>query len=276
MRKIGVRAVSGVVFVAIMLSAIYFGIAVFSAWMLFVLCVAMWEFYHIARHLPVRPNSILGFVMGLIIYGAACVRSFFVNNQDAVNLSTLCFYLLIPFAVAVFIAELYRRREQPFINIAYTLLGVIYIALPLSLMPITFAEVGRNFIFCYFILLWSNDTFAYLVGICIGKHQLFPRHSPKKSWEGYVGGICSVALSSYILHQIFLDVPLLHIAVTGLIISLTSTLGDLVESMLKRNAGIKDAGKIMPGHGGFLDRFDVSLISFPLVYLFMKFVQILG
>jgi phosphatidate cytidylyltransferase len=273
MKKVGTRAASGAVFVMIMLSSIYIDIVAFSAWMLLVSGVVLWEFYRIARHLPVRPNTTLGYAMACVVYGASMLRSIGLLEPTT---ASMLFYLVCPLGAATFIAELYRRRAQPFINIGYTFLGVIYIILPLSLMPIAYAEVGRSFIFCYFILLWANDTFAYLVGICIGRHPLFARHSPKKSWEGYIGGICSVALSSYILRQIFPDVPLLYIAATGLIIAFTSTLGDLTESMLKRNAGIKDAGRIMPGHGGLLDRFDVALITFPLVYAFLKIMQAIG
>jgi phosphatidate cytidylyltransferase len=272
MKKVGIRTASGAVFVTIMLSAIYFGIVTFAAWMLFVVCVTLWEFYRIARRLPVRPNPVLGFAVALAVYGACCAQALNVAGSAGSAL----YFMAAPFAVAIFIAELYRRREQPFINIAYTFLGIIYIVLPLSLMPVLYADAGRNFIFCYFILLWANDTFAYLVGICIGKHRLFARHSPKKSWEGYIGGICSVALSSYILHCIFPDVQLLHIAATGLIIAFVSTLGDLTESMLKRNAGIKDAGRIMPGHGGLLDRFDVTLLTFPLVFMMIKIMAWFG
>ena len=270
MHKIKTRAASGAVFAAIMLSAIYWGEYTFAAWMLFVICVALWEFYHIARKLSICPQRITGFAMTAVLYASCCLNSF--GILDNAHTRALL-WLLIPLGAAAFVAELYRRRAQPFVNIAYTFLGVIYVALPLSLMPLVFAGEGRNFIFCYFILLWANDTFAYLVGICIGKHRLFPRHSPKKSWEGYIGGILSVSLSSYVLHCIFPDVNVMHIAATGLIIAVTSTFGDLVESMLKRNAGIKDAGKIMPGHGGFLDRFDVTLLSFPLVFLFVKIMH---
>jgi phosphatidate cytidylyltransferase len=270
MRKIGIRTISGAVFVAIMLSVIYFGAATFAIWILFVMCVALWEFYNIARKLSVCPQRSVGFTIAVILYATGYMHAFDVL-PDKITVTIL--YLIIPLAVWVFIRELYRRCEQPFVNIAYTFLGVIYVALPFSLMPIVFAEMGQAFVFCYFILLWTNDTFAYLFGITLGKHRLFPRHSPKKSWEGYIGGIASVSLSSYLLHLVFPELAIIHIVVTGLIIAITSTLGDLVESMLKRNAGIKDAGKIMPGHGGLMDRFDVTFLSLPLVFLYIKILQ---
>ncbi|GHT11813.1 phosphatidate cytidylyltransferase [Bacteroidia bacterium] len=265
--KILTRALSGTVFVAIMLSVIYFGSITFALFMAFVMLVALIEFYSIAHKLSVAPQRFTGFAMAVVLFFASYAKAF--KLFDAAVADALL-YAAIPLAMLAFIMQLYRKSAHPFSDLAYTFLGVVYITLPLMLMNFVYAKGGAALIFCYFLLLWANDTFAYLVGIAIGKHRLFPRHSPKKSWEGYVGGICSVALSSYILNLVFPEIALSHIAIIGLIIATTATLGDLVESMLKREAGIKDAGKIMPGHGGFLDRFDVALLSFPLVFVYVQ------
>jgi phosphatidate cytidylyltransferase len=254
-----------------MLLAIYFGNTTFAAVMAFVMLVALIEFYSIAHKLSVAPQRFAGFAMAVMLFFSSYAKASDLFDKEA--LADALLYAAIPLAMLTFILQLFRKSTHPFTDIAYTFLGIVYIALPLMLMNFVYDKGGREFIFCYFILLWANDTFAYLFGIAIGKHRLFPRHSPKKSWEGYIGGLLSVSILSYVLHCFFPSIALIHIAATGLIIAATATLGDLVESMLKRNAGIKDAGKIMPGHGGLLDRFDVVLLSFPLVFVYVQIVM---
>lgn len=266
-KSIVIRAISGAVYVALVLGSIFLGSWAFAIVMGFAMLVSLGEFYNISKALGVKPQQILGFITAILIFLAGYAGSFglfggVVDRQ--------LWYAVIPAVIAVFFAELYRKQESPFTNIGYTILGLVYVAVPFALMNYVLQKGGQNIMFCFFILLWANDTFAFLFGIALGKHKLFPSISPKKSWEGYIGGIISVVLVAYLMHLLFADVELIHIVVIGLIVAVTGVFGDLVESMLKRSAGVKDSGKIMPGHGGLLDRFDAVLLSLPLVFAYVQ------
>jgi phosphatidate cytidylyltransferase len=121
----------------------------------------------------------------------------------------------------------------------------------------------------FFILLWANDTGAYLTGITMGRHRLMERISPKKSWEGFIGGMVIAAAAAWLLSDWFGVLDKKGWIIVSVIITIAGTYGDLVESMLKRSIGVKDSGNVLPGHGGFLDRFDSVIISFPMVYLYI-------
>jgi phosphatidate cytidylyltransferase len=186
--------------------------------------------------------------------------------------------------LAIMITEIYRKQEKPFDSLAHTFFPVLYIALPVSLIPFSaFSQTGLpsllkhgemvfspGIIIGFFILLWVNDSGAYLAGTTFGRHRLMVRISPKKSWEGFFGGLILSALAAWLLSGWLGVVDRNKWIIIVLIISVAGTYGDLLESMLKRSMGVKDSGTIMPGHGGFLDRFDSTILSFPLVFLFIS------
>jgi phosphatidate cytidylyltransferase len=177
----------------------------------------------------------------------------------------------------VFIYEMFRKNDNPFENIAITLLGIIYIAVPISLFwPIAYREniyqYNSSLIFGFFIIIWTYDSFAYLSGMKFGKRKLFERISPKKSWEGAIGGYIFALLAAYILSTIFDDLTLVQWLVTASLIAIFGTLGDLAESMLKRSLNIKDSSNFLPGHGGLLDRFDALFLAVPALYLYYQFI----
>ena len=181
-------------------------------------------------------------------------------------------YIPILFLAFVFINELYLKSDKPFEEISIVLSSFIYIVLPffaftsLGYINGTYNfEVPMGMLF----LIWANDTGAYLFGITLGKHRLFERISPKKSWEGFVGGMLIAVIVSYIISLYFLVLSPLHWISIALIVVVFGTLGDLLESMLKRSKGVKDSGAILPGHGGALDRFDGLLLAAPMVYLYL-------
>ncbi|MDR1024040.1 MAG: phosphatidate cytidylyltransferase [Prevotellaceae bacterium] len=261
------RLLSGAAYVALMLGSLYFCPQAFACVMAFAMAVSMYEFYGIAAKIGASPQRVAGLLCGVAVFAACYVGSFGLADK---SYSRIFFYLPVLPAVFVFFAELFRKKSAPFTNIAYTLLGVIYVALPFSLTNFVYKVAGVNAMCSFFVLLWANDTFAYLFGIAFGRHKMFPSISPKKSWEGYVGGILSVVAAAWALHRLFGDVELVHMVAFGVIISATAVLADLVESMLKRSAGVKDSGTIMPGHGGLLDRFDAALLSLPLVFAYMQ------
>lgn len=186
-------------------------------------------------------------------------------------------FLFLPI-IAIFIAELYRNQESPFQNIGTTIISFVYVVAPFSLLNYIYqygeslSEYAYQFILAFFILVWINDTLAYVTGLLAGRHKLFPRISPKKTWEGFFGGFLFSLAAGYGLFVVFLGSSMETWLGYAAIVAIFATFGDLVESMLKRNFEVKDSGNILPGHGGMLDRFDGVLLASPAVYLYLKFI----
>jgi len=244
---------------------------------LIILVGTQYEYYMMIRNIGVRPQMIPGIVTGITAY----VISTLISSG---MIPKIFFLVLIPMMLLIMVVELYRQQDRPFDSLAHTFFSVLYTAVPFSMFPFAaFSRTGLNsilphdkiifspgIIIGFFILIWANDTGAYLTGMSFGRHKLMERISPKKTWEGFIGGIIIAALAAWFLSGWLGVVDKIHWVIIALIISITGTYGDLVESMLKRSTGVKDSGSIMPGHGGFLDRFDSAIVSFPLVYLFIS------
>ena len=171
------------------------------------------------------------------------------------------------------VLELFRKDANPIARWGHTLVSTFMIALPLSLIPdILFAggwSSGKWMLLATFVCLWSNDTGAYCVGSLIGKHKMFPRVSPGKSWEGLIGGFVVSLLAGWIFSLFVHEYAVWQWLLIALIVSLAGTFGDLMESLMKRTIGVKDSGSFMPGHGGVLDRFDSVLLAVPAVWLLL-------
>jgi len=184
------------------------------------------------------------------------------------------------YGIAVFLmlitatAELYRKKEKPFDNIAYTLLGIFWIALPLSCLNFLFTDKLYNgnphiLAMALFVFMWVNDTGAYIIGISFGKRRLFERISPKKSWEGTFGGLFFTFLTAYIVSFFWTGFSLADWCIFGCIAAIAGIYGDLTESLFKRSINCKDSGSILPGHGGFLDRFDCVFFASPMILIYV-------
>jgi len=244
---------------------------------LVLLAGAQYEYYLMVKSTGTRPQVITGMITGCSLYIISTLVAAGWAGKEY-------FLVLIPLALIIMITELYRKQEKPFDSLAHTFFAILYIGVPFSLFPFS-AFSGTGFssllphpdivfspgiVVGFLLLLWVNDTGAYLTGVTIGRHRLMERISPKKSWEGFFGGMIIAVLAAWLLSEWLGIVDTAGWIIISLIISITGTFGDLIESMLKRSIGIKDSGSILPGHGGFLDRFDSAIISFPLVYLFIS------
>jgi phosphatidate cytidylyltransferase len=261
------RLITGILGSAAIITGVWY-----SQWtyftMFFALCaLAMFEFYKLVGLDGMIPQKTLGIIIGLLIFSL----TFFVEQETA---NPKYFFLVFPLASFVFMIKLYKKFERkPFTNIAFTFLGIFYIAMPISLLNIAAFENGHyNFeiILGSLLILWASDTGAYFAGTFFGKRKLFERISPKKSWEGFFGGAALALIITTIFIQYFHTLESYQWFVIATLIIIGGTFGDLIESLLKRSIEIKDSGTALPGHGGFLDRFDGLLISAPFIVAYLE------
>ena len=278
MKNLWIRTLSGAVLAVVVLGAILWSQWSFGLLLALLLAVGMTELYTLAEKRCSRPQKVVGIVTGLVL---VALHFAFVSDDIQILGSAsrtfgcgLAFLLLL--LPVMFICELYRRGENPAGNIGTTLLGVIYVAMPLSLMcyfPIIASEAWNPWMMLFYIfIIWANDVFAYLVGMSIGRHRLCERLSPKKSWEGFFGGIIGAVAMGLVAARV-LEGDYAAWGGLAVVAAVTGVLGDLVESMFKRAAGVKDSGSLIPGHGGVLDRFDAMLLSAPFVFVYLFFVM---
>lgn len=237
--------------------------AIFS----FICFFSLREFYHLSVRDGYIVQRVIGMVSGLAIF----LISFLVSCKIITH---HYYYLIFPLTSLIFLLKLYSKAEaKPFSNIAYTYLGIIYTAVPFALLNIaTFEDGYYNYqivLGCLFIL-WTADIGAYFAGSLFGKNKLFERISPKKSWEGVIGGALLSASVGGVLSYYFTTLESWKWMAIVVIIVVCSIYGDLVESLLKRSMEIKDSGNALPGHGGFLDRFDGLFISAPFIVAFLE------
>ncbi|MBP5189303.1 MAG: phosphatidate cytidylyltransferase, partial [Bacteroidales bacterium] len=217
----------------------------------------------------------MAFIAGIATYVALTI---FPNDGTCPDPITLYYFAMIMvdlvpvLYLTTFLVQLWHNDSEPFTTVGHTLLPSIWIMTPLALLN-EVQSVGAGLTMMIFILIWVNDSFAYITGMLLGKHKMWERHSPNKTWEGTIGGVVFCIAAAIFVGPLFY--PHIHImvwAIIGLICSVVGTLGDLVESMFKRYCGVKDSGNIMPGHGGVLDRFDSILMAVPFVLLFLGII----
>ena len=271
-KDLAVRTASALVMLLVFVGAVLW--SKWSALALFAVIMVggLVEFYNLCRKKGYQPMYVLGILASVCLFGLIPIVA--TNTETGYWLALLAFVLLFILAPAVFMCEIWRKSETPIANIATTFMGVMYIALPMSLLVYIPQLLDKKadwnpwMLLAFMAIIWANDVFAYMVGIAFGKHRLCERISPKKSWEGFFGGLVG-AVGLAVLFGYLTDGYMIRWGIMGLIAALTGVAGDLVESMLKREAGVKDSGKIMPGHGGFLDRFDALFISVPFVVLYL-------
>ncbi len=265
------RALTGAAFVIVLVSCIVMGGVYFHVVFGLMSIISLNEFYNLFKKAPVSPNISHGLLYGTLLYFLG--SWILIDDIWSIPFKTLIF---LGFPI-VALLELYRKKKSPFENIGVTILGWLYIIFPMILLNhLMWDNESQEWsdylpVLSIFIMVWTSDTFAYLVGRKIGKRKLFERISPKKSWEGFMGGMLFSALAggviAYFAERDYFDFILL-----GVLISIFGTVGDLVESMLKRSLNIKDSGNILPGHGGILDRVDAAIYIIPIAYFYFKVI----
>ncbi len=262
------RTLTGAVYVASVLLAICFNPIISSIYFGIIGLIALSEFYNITNKHYQKLNTIPAYLTAISLYTTVALYSFNIDCKIPLLIS-------VALLIAIFITSLYQKVENPFTSVAYLICGLFYIILPISTTNLIIQfnlEFQPLLLLSVFILAWCNDTFAYLTGVKFGKHRLFERHSPKKSWEGFVGGILASAIAGFVISYFSNIFALQHWIIIAVIVSIVGTLGDLVESMFKRQMGVKDSGKILPGHGGILDRFDILFIVLPIVWVYLELI----
>lgn len=275
MRNLIVRTLSGIVLLAVVVAAAYGGKYSYGALMGLILFVGMVEFYRLAKASDCKPQIVGGLVAGCVLFVGGFTYFLGYEEMFAADWALImgCLLYLVLLIPAIFVLELFKNSTTPLRNIASTLMGVWYVAFPITLMLFIPLMLGGGtwraeaFLF-YLFIVWANDVFAYLVGVTMGKHRMCERISPKKSWEGFFGGVIG-ALGMGALGATVVGGPIAMWLGLAAVVAVTGVLGDLVESMFKREAGIKDSGNILPGHGGMLDRFDAILISSPFAFAYL-------
>ena len=269
MPELATRIIVGLIVFSIFLAAIFLGkeigfLAVFS----FALIMGLYEFYNLIDKGGFKPQRLTGYLLGISLFLGNGMMTFYGYSEKFLLFPLLCLFLILPI-------ELYRKREHPFTNIAHGFLGIIYVAVPVTLLINIIHpndEIGYNPLFFvgYLMLILSSDSGAYLAGTAFGKHRLFERISPKKSWEGAAGGLL-MSIGFAIGFSYFLDFLTVWEWIGLSIVSVVAGIyGDLVESLLKRNVGAKDSGTLLPGHGGVLDRLDSIVLATPFAFVYLK------
>ena len=259
--------------VAAVIGALFIGFGLYySQWFYLVIFLTICmttqlEFYKLVGLDGQLPLKTFGTFSGACIF----TLSFFIESE---MLSPKFYFLIFPLGALIYLIYLYKKKERkPFRGIAFTFLGLIYVAIPFALLNViafTNTEYAYELILGSMFILWANDTGAYFAGVRFGKRKLFERVSPKKSWEGSLGGfILAMGMAYTISYYTDVLMPWQWFFI-ALIIIICGTYGDLVESLFKRSIEIKDSGRLIPGHGGFLDRFDGLLLSAPFISAFLK------
>lgn len=270
LNNLQLRVLAGAIGGAVFIGAIYL-----SEWTFFLLFLALTvlgllEFYRLLSAKGFQPNRAIGVMLGVGLYALG-----FAVEYELLSVKWL--FLVPPVMLLALVAELYRKKEQPFTNVALTLVGVFYIAAPFTLLHVLAFNPGHyswQIILGVMFLIWASDTGAYAAGKNFGRNKLFARISPGKTWEGWAGGVLLSVGVAWVLSRFYTDLALEHWLGMALLVSVFGVLGDLVESMLKRSLSVKDSGTLIPGHGGILDRFDSLILVVPFLVAFLELVRL--
>jgi phosphatidate cytidylyltransferase len=264
------RTLSGAFFVALIIGSILLNSIAFAAVFAIISGWSVREFHNLTNNqTDIKINLWVASTGAVILFISSYLHAF-----DIIRYPIFSVYGL--YLVLVLLSELFLKKKNPIHNWAYFILGQILVALPFALLNFISIIDDTTYkpliLLSVFVTIWVNDTGAYLFGITLGKHRLFERISPKKSWEGFFGGALSALASGYVFSLLIPEITLTQWFIFSEIIVIFGTLGDLMESMLKRTVRVKDSGNAIPGHGGLLDRFDSMLLAAPVIFIYLSFL----
>ena len=264
------RTITGLLFSVTLLLAFFFSEYSMMGIVVVIAVLSLLEYFNIIKRLKIKPLSIAGIIV--TVY-ALIITFLYIKGIITVDLLIIA----IPLVFLLFILSMFSKTELPFEDVSATVFSLLHVVVPLVLLIFLCFITGEyeyRIITGIFLLIWTNDVFAYLIGISIGKHKLFPRISPKKSWEGFFGGLLFCCGASQIIATQWIIISHIEWLILSIIVAIAGPLGDLFESLIKRQADVKDSGVLLPGHGGILDRFDslfmVMPFAFPYIYYVIK------
>ena len=271
------RAITGLIFVAVLVGCIIGSPLSFGLLFCIISAMATAEFCNLMnKQEGVKMNRNICVLGSITMF-----LCFFYYGINPAQTGIFIPYLII--IIYLMISELYLKKENPLNSWAYAMLSQLYVGLPFALLNVlAFQSNGTDSGSAYqfilplsiFIFNWINDTGAYCTGMLLGKHPLFKRISPKKSWEGSIGGATFSIAGAFALAHFFPIMPTIAWVGMGLTVVVFGTWGDLTESLMKRHLGIKDSGNILPGHGGMLDRFDSAIMAIPAAVVYLYFISL--
>ncbi|MDX9883312.1 MAG: phosphatidate cytidylyltransferase [Prolixibacteraceae bacterium] len=272
MKNLLTRSITGLVFVSIILGSLLLGQITFLIVFGAILTGALAEFYSFFKNGNYRPGKMAGYIAGFVVFFLSYLAS-------AGYIQANYLFAIFPVLLLIFIFELFSKKTSPIENVGISFLAFGYISVPLSLVNFLVfpafddkPQFTPDLLIAVLAIIWVYDSAAYLFGVSFGRHRLFERISPKKSWEGAIGGALAAPAASFGISIFIPEISLVNWIILSVMVVVSATLGDLTESMIKRSFGIKDSSNFFPGHGGILDRFDSLLFVIPMVVLYLKLI----
>jgi len=270
MKELVIRALSGALYVALLLLTLYTENALIALFFVFgIICLI--EFNKL-----IALKSFIPFLIFTILFGIFGFWQNMMKTDKGLDEATQILHVITIFVQLILVKDLFSGRSIPLFQSKRFIITTFYLSsgfIFLVLIADYYSFYNPNILLGSFILVWINDSFAYLVGKNFGRQKLFPRVSPKKTVEGFLGGLFFACIASYFIAKYSYTLQFTYWLILAIIISVSGTIGDLIESKFKRQAGVKDSGVIMPGHGGLLDRFDSIIFAAPFIYLFLRLLK---
>ncbi len=270
MKELVIRALSGALYVALLILALYSENALIALFFVFGI-ISLIEFNKL-----IGLKSIIPFILFALLFGIFGFWQNMMNTNKGFDEATQILHVITIFVQLILIKDLFSGKSIPLFESKRFIITTFYLTsgfIFLVLIADYYSNYNPNILLGSFILVWVNDTFAYLIGKNFGKQKLFPTVSPKKTVEGFLGGLFFACIASYFISRYSYTLQFTYWLILAIIVSVFGTIGDLIESKFKRQAGVKDSGVIMPGHGGLLDRLDSIIFAAPFIYLFLRILK---